>query len=410
MLQTKSIHAFEDKLCETHLLRNIRRYTDREREYPLYSLHDFFGTPKPFPMAPVSINLDLTLQCNYRCVHCIDSAITHRHDSLTYDEIKKSLITLQQGGLRSVILIGGGEPTLHPDFVKVVYTIKALGLQCAIVSNGSMNKRIEKAAPMLQKGDWVRLSLDAGTDRTFRKLHKPASILSLQRICREASNIKQANPAIQLGFSFVVITPQAVTANQNLTENYREICKATQLAETNSFDYLSLKPFLVRDGCDRETIPPDRTNSEEKKLIRETLLEELRNARTFNRSGFHVVESKNLLNLFLVDSKQARIQPNRCYMQALRQVLSPLGIFSCPAFRGNKKSFIAPRDGYISAESFINTIQLAYKKVMQFDASIECAGITCIYNSTNRWLNELAEHPNSTQMQHSQNDMLDMFL
>ena len=410
MLQTRSIHAFENKLCETHLLRNIRRYTDQEWECPVYSLHDFFSPSKTFPMAPVSINLDLTLQCNYRCVHCIDRAIIHRHDSLTYDEIRKSLITLQQGGLRSVILIGGGEPTLHPDFVKVVDTIKTLGLQCAIVSNGSMNKRIAEVAPMLQKGDWVRLSLDAGTERTFRQLHKPASFLSLQRICREASNIKQANPAIQLGFSFVVITPQAVTANRNLTENYREIRQAARLAESNSFDYLSLKPFLVRDGYDRETIPSDLTDSEKGKLVRETLLEELQKARAFNRNGFRVVESKNLLNLFLVDSKQERIQPNRCYMQALRQVLSPLGIFSCPAFRGCKKSFIAPRDGYISAQSFVNTIQLTYKKVMQFDASKECAGITCIYNTTNRWLNELENHPDSTQMQHSQNDMFDMFL
>lgn len=409
-LKIGSIHAFEEKLCEARLLKNIRKYLSPETYRPAYTLLDCFGPPRPFPLSPVSINLDLTLQCNYRCAHCIDAGIAHRREALTYDEIKRSLITLQQGGLRSVILIGGGEPTLHPDFVKIVYTIKTLGLQCAIVSNGSMNMRIAEAAPMLQKGDWVRLSLDAGTDSTFQKLHRPISGITLQRICREASNIKQAHPDFQLGFSFVIVTPHATTSNQELTINYHEISDAARLAETHSFDYLSLKPVLVRDSYGRETVPSDITDHEKGKSIRKKLLKELFKARAFSRNGFSVVESKNLLILFNSDVEESRVHPNRCYMQALRQVLSPLGIFACPASRGNERSFIAPRDGYTSARSFIDTIQRTHEMVMRFDASKECAGITCIYNTTNRWLNELPTHSGSDEILESASDMADMFL
>lgn len=410
MLQAENIHSFKTKLSQKHLLTKIFKYTNRDWENPVHSPYSLFMPPKPFPMSPISINLDLTLQCNYRCRHCIDRSIVHKNNTLSYDEISNSLITLQQGGLRSVILIGGGEPTLHPDFIKIVRTIKTLGLQCAIVSNGSMNRHIVQAAPLLQKGDWVRLSLDAGTEQTFHQLHRPAKRLSLQQICAEAGEIKQANPAVQLGFSFVIITSQAVAADQRLIENYREIQAAAKLAKNNLFDYLSLKPFLMRDKDGREIVSRDISDSQDNTLVQQTFIEELNQAKNLQNDRFRIIESANLAYLFQTESNQVCVQPRHCFMQAFRQVLSPLGIFSCPAFRGNSKSFIAPHDSYMSALSFIKTVKLTYKKVLEFDATKECAGITCIYNGTNIWLNELADNPDLVQTVQSQNDNHDMFL
>ena len=43
-------------------------------------------------------------------------------------------------------MIGGGEPTLYPGFVPFVQFLKQLGLQVAVVSNGSRNDRILQAA------------------------------------------------------------------------------------------------------------------------------------------------------------------------------------------------------------------------------------------------------------------------
>jgi len=105
----------------------------------------------------------------------------------------------------NMILIGGGEPTLYPGFAPMVEFCKGLGLQVAVVSNGSRNDRILAAAPFFTKGDWVRLSLDAGSNEVFRRMHNPSSkTLSLDEICGWIPKIKAVNPDLQVGFSFVI--------------------------------------------------------------------------------------------------------------------------------------------------------------------------------------------------------------
>ena len=67
-------------------------------------------------LGPISINLDLTSACNFACPHCVDSTIINTGESLKLEEIKLSIDILKARGLLSVILLGGGEPTLHKDF------------------------------------------------------------------------------------------------------------------------------------------------------------------------------------------------------------------------------------------------------------------------------------------------------
>ena len=99
--------------------------------------------------APISINLDLTTACNYRCDHCIDWDILntkHRHDEET---LRSSICTMVERGLRSVILIGGGEPTIYPGFADFVRFLKDLELQVAVVSNGSRGDVLLEIADVL---------------------------------------------------------------------------------------------------------------------------------------------------------------------------------------------------------------------------------------------------------------------
>ena len=51
--------------------------------------------------------------------------------------------------------------------------LKSLELKVGIVTNGSLPKKIRAVADVLQAGDWVRLSLDSGTNETFYAMHKP---------------------------------------------------------------------------------------------------------------------------------------------------------------------------------------------------------------------------------------------
>lgn len=60
----------------------------------------------------------LTYDCNDRCIFCLDS---HTHDGTNRDceEIRAQILDGRRKGAQRLIL-SGGEPTIHPDFVKFV--------------------------------------------------------------------------------------------------------------------------------------------------------------------------------------------------------------------------------------------------------------------------------------------------
>jgi len=345
------------------------------------------GAPEP-PMpasGPLSINLDLTTACNYACDHCIDWDALNlpvRHDDA---ELFDSLRNLHARGLASVILIGGGEPTVHPAFGEVVRFLKSeLGVQVAVVSNGSRNEKIAEVAPLLQRGDWVRLSLDSGSDATFQAMHNPKGRgISLDEICTRAQAVKEAGPDAQLGFSFVITWRGARRDDVRLVENLNEMEEAAARARDHGFDYISFKPFLTRAAAGAEVLDPTQSEQRQEE-VRSRIREQLERAARLTSSSFRVVESTNL-RVFLDGSwRDYTRQPRECHMQALRQVISPLGTYNCPAHRGVPKARIGGKAAWsgTAAEGVAGTARV----LDEFDASRECAEVTCLYNPVNHFL------------------------
>jgi wyosine [tRNA(Phe)-imidazoG37] synthetase (radical SAM superfamily) len=372
---------------------------------------ELFSLPANRLLSPLSINLDMTVACNYRCPHCIDENIINTRFKLPEDIITRSLINLRLCGLKTVILIGGGEPTLHPQFGPIVKKIKALGIGCAIVTNGSRNDKIADVARYFASGDWIRLSLDSGSDDVFQKMHRPVSATTLESICESAMAIKKINPKVQLGFSFIVISPEAVELDARLTANVQEIEMAAALAKRCGFDYISFKPYLHRDAENKETIPykVDRTAGSSYSIIRE----QLARAKQLVDEGFDVVESINLWGFASANEElgKTKLQPVNCHMQKFRHVLTPMGIFACPAYRGDARSKIAEKHGYASPGEFISTAARTMDQIAGFDASNECRNINCIYNATNWWIESLLKaEDNSEVLSDGRQRRTDMFL
>ncbi|MCA8975999.1 MAG: radical SAM protein, partial [Planctomycetes bacterium] len=237
--RVEQVHDFGRKLQQPSLWPRVVDYVEWQRALRAAAAA---GTTAPTlpDLAPLSINLDLTTACNYACDHCIDWDILNskvRHED---EELRQSLRQMAARGLRSVILIGGGEPTLYPGFAATVEFCKQLDLQVAVVSNGSRNERILQAAPFFTKGDWVRLSLDAGSNDVFRRMHKPSNkTLSLDEICGWIPKIKAVNPDLTVGFSFVITWRGGSRGDVKIVENIQEMAAAAARADAAGFDYIS---------------------------------------------------------------------------------------------------------------------------------------------------------------------------
>ena len=379
------VHDFVRKLQQRALRERVVAYTAWARAQD--------GSPLP-DWAPLSINLDLTTACNYACDHCIDFDILNSGINHKDGELRASLAGMAARGLRSVILIGGGEPTVYPRFREIVRFLKSLDLQVAIVSNGSRNERIHDIIDCMDENDWIRLSLDAGRDDTFQAMHKPKTPIHLDDICAWATRWKARNPKPRIGFSFIITWSGAMRAPDTpaVVENIDEMAQAARLAARHGFDYISFKPFLVRAEDGAEVLEPEKARAEREQLVAR-IQAQVREARREDSTSFTVVESTNLRVLAEGTWRDWTRQPRTCHMQVLRQVLSPQGLWNCPAHRGVPRARIHDRTAYATPDEVGAVASNTQRMLETFDASSACREVTCLYHDANWWIERAIADP-----------------
>lgn len=405
-----AIHDFTAKLRQPAVLPGVLDYVRWRRS--VEAARQAGGSAPDAPaMAPVSINLDLTTACNYRCDHCIDWDILNTANKHEEAVLRRSIAEMRERGLRSVILIGGGEPTVYPGFSDFVRYLKDLSLQVAVVSNGSGNRKILEVADRLDERDWVRLSLDAGTNDTFVRMHKPVDKkLTLESICEWVPKVKAVNPRFKYGFSFIIVWKGAEREHDvKIVENIHEIVSAARLARDHQFDYISLKPFLVRSATGSEVMDPEKAEQELQQVVKR-IRAAVDEAKTLETPAFKVLESTNLRMLEKGSWRDFTRQPKTCHMQAFRQVLTPTGLYNCPAYRGVDRARISAKDAYGTPSSCTSTNRDLAVILDRFDASQECREVTCLYNDVNWWLEGLVKGDAALDGVEPTDDRADYFL
>jgi MoaA/NifB/PqqE/SkfB family radical SAM enzyme len=379
-------HDFSSKLRQDATLQRLKDYIQWQRNCNAGHPHQELP-----PFSPISINLDLTTACNFSCPFCVDSKLINAGKSLTLEEVQKTINTLHSNGLLSVILIGGGEPTLHKDFEEIVRYIKSKNLQIGIATNGSRLEKIEGVVEALKEKDWIRISIDAGGEGTFKDLHLPRTQVTLKRILEKAKKVKKKNPLVSLGYSFVIVWEGIEINGKRLSSNIHEMARSVELAREFSFDYVSFKPCLIRfEESQKETLLKDVGKVKEKEIIDE-IRAHLDEAKRVAGDQVKILESSNLIAMLNQETSQIKRQPKRCHMQFFRTVVTPSGIFHCPAFRGVKEARVGDPDGYLSEEKLEESLKKTAQSILTFDAKEECKEVGCFYHHTNWWLEEFIQ-------------------
>ena len=373
-------HDFGAKLRQNSVIGGLRDYITWQRELRQ-------GKTASLPLrGPLSINLDLTSACNFACPHCVDSTIINTTRTLDFEMIRASIETMVEHGLLSVILIGGGEPTLHKDFEKIVRILKERRMQVGIVTNGSKLQKVARVADLLEEGDWVRLSLDAGHEDTFAKSHRPRGDVHLAGILQAASDLKRANGRISLGYSYVIVWKGIEIGAHELCPNIDEMSEAVLQATDHGFDYVSFKPCLIRlEDSHKESLLAKPGGLSEDEIIA-AIRDGLEKAKAAANGRVKILESVNLQALLEKRLTELKTQPKICHAQFFRTVLTPSGIFHCPALRGVDKGRIAGPDGYADRAAFEKTTASLEGSIKTFDASEECRVVACFYNHMNWWI------------------------
>ncbi len=126
--------------CRSHLLRTLPVPVDFHFSSPLMAW------------------IELTRVCNLRCPHCFVDAGIKRANELTTDRILRLLDEWAELGVLTVVLTGG-EPTMHPDFLEIALHAHALGFAVSLATNGML--LTEKLLSELPRDDFIiSMSID----------------------------------------------------------------------------------------------------------------------------------------------------------------------------------------------------------------------------------------------------------
>src|ERR1700761_3867912 len=130
--------------------------------------------------APICLTWELTYACNLSCVHCLSSSGRRDPRELTTDECKAVIDTLERMQV-FYVNIGGGEPTVRPDFWELVDYATAHHVGVKFSTNGV--KLDAAAAAKLAASDYVdvQISLDGATREVNDAVRGPGSFDTAMR-------------------------------------------------------------------------------------------------------------------------------------------------------------------------------------------------------------------------------------
>lgn len=182
---------------------------------------------------PVGAGIDLTNACNLKCVWC-NSESFRSGNTLPTSHVKNIIDMLSSWGVKSVCYAGGGEPSLHPDFDKILEYTWRKGLDVGVSTNGTALREKDISA-IINYCRFCGVSVDAGTKKTWEAVKGSDLFPELVETCSLLAH-KARNTDLDLTFK-MLISP----------ENQYEIFPAAELAKCIGFKNFFMRPVAFEN-------------------------------------------------------------------------------------------------------------------------------------------------------------------
>ncbi len=120
---------------------------------------------------PINAEVCLWGGCNHRCAFCCYDFVGYKPVGLEKELFLKTVLNMQERGLKSILFAGTGEPLLHPDFCEIVNRTRNMGIDLALSTNGVLYVQ-EKIEKTLSEFAWIRFSVSAGCEKTYKSIQR----------------------------------------------------------------------------------------------------------------------------------------------------------------------------------------------------------------------------------------------
>jgi radical SAM protein with 4Fe4S-binding SPASM domain len=154
----------------------------------------------------LAMRTELSKYCNYKCLYCNEGSDVNGKELITYEEVASVIDQVRELGGQSVIVIGGGEPMLYPEFMRVIKYINSCKMVPVVFTNGSsLNKDTIKYlydmnTSIILKMDSLKEDVQdylAGKRGAFRSINKAMNLLLASEYVSNSMDM------VKIGVSFV---------------------------------------------------------------------------------------------------------------------------------------------------------------------------------------------------------------
>jgi len=142
-------------------------------------------------------------------------------------------------GVRAIQFTGGGEPTVHPDYLFIMQKAVSLGMDISLVTNGVLLDS-EVIDFLARRATWVRVSMDAAFPATYARIRRVSesqyfrAVKAIQGLVDEK---RRNNSDLTIGIGFVVTK-----------DNYEEVSCAAALASDWCVDNFRISAVFQPDN------------------------------------------------------------------------------------------------------------------------------------------------------------------
>lgn len=156
------------------------RYPRRLLNLLKYRLSKFSHNVNYYPM---TVDIEPTQRCNYRCIMCIISSKAQNKEDMTFDTFRK--IIDEQFGLMEVKIQGVGEPLLNKDFFKMIDYAKRKWLWVRTTINGSLLHVKDNYKKLVDtKVHDINISIDGCTKEVYESIRVGGNFERIKENCK----------------------------------------------------------------------------------------------------------------------------------------------------------------------------------------------------------------------------------
>lgn len=208
----------------------------------------------PFSVPPIYIEISPIGLCNHRCTFCAKEVMGYPNRNLSSELLINFITELKQLkqkdpdglGVRSLMLAGEGEPTLHPELQKIIQAAFENNIETALTTNatGLTEKFSGQSLGCLS---WIKASVNAGTRETYSLVHQTQAEHwdKVWRNLAKAVGLRaQRGYRCEIGCQTVLLVNDTLDVNGRLVPaNWREAPLLARKAREIGLDHVVIKPY-----------------------------------------------------------------------------------------------------------------------------------------------------------------------